>query len=762
MSCCDGTPATTLNAINAAAAARGPQVDPSFVHVVGPARSHIDFLVPGMHCGSCLSTVERALGALPRVSARASLTSHRVSCDFDPSTASPDDLSSAIEACGYAARPFDAMAFDSAASDDVGRELVRSMAVAGFAAGNIMLLSVSVWSGADAATRDLFHWVSAMIALPAIVFAGRPFFRSAWRALAARSVNMDVPISLGVILAATMSLYETAAHGEHAWFDAATTLLFFLLVGRFLDHRMREVARSAASKLMSLAARSAMRIERNGAVTHVPIGQIGVGDIVQIAAGERVPIDGAVVSGRSDIDSSMLTGESGPRPVAEGGQVFAGTLNLTGPITVRVSKRSGDTLLAEIMRLMEAAERSASRFVRLADRAARRYAPVVHLLAATTLIAWLVSGAGWHAALTACVAVLIITCPCALALAVPAVQVVASGFLLRRGIMIKDGTALEKLAGIDTVIFDKTGTLTAGKPALVESPVADLGTWEVAAALGQASRHPLALALADAAVGRGIGQAALSQVVERPGSGMEGSWNGVEVRLGRRDWVTGEDSAASPSEKPEIWLRIGDRAPLSFRFDDALRPDAAETVSELKRLGLDVMLLSGDLTPAVRAAADAVGIEEWHANCLPTEKAGALSRLKAEGKQILMIGDGINDAPALALATTSMSPANAADISQTAAAVVFTGAELGPVLTAIRTARAARRIILQNFALAIGYNLVAVPIAMLGEATPLIAAVAMSTSSVLVTANALRLSLPLRPKRLAPMATSALGEEVTA
>jgi Cu2+-exporting ATPase len=626
------------------------------------------------------------------------------------------------------------------------------MAVAGFAAGNIMLLSVSVWSGATDATRDLFHWISALIALPTIAYAGRPFFSSAWRALEARALNMDVPISLGVLLAVAMSLYETATHGQHAWFDASVGLLFFLLVGRYLDHRMRDVARSAAARLMSLAARSAMLVESDGSVSHVPISEVVAGDCVRIAAGERMPVDGIVIDGASDIDRSMLTGEADAEPVAAGQKVFAGTLNLTGPLTVRASGASGDTLLADIVRLMEQAEKSGSRFVHIADRAARVYAPAVHILSAATLLGWLAVGAGWHMALSTAVAVLIITCPCALGLAVPAVQVVASGLLLRRGIMLKDGAALEKLARIDTVVFDKTGTLTRGVPELVESPVADVRVWSVAAALGRASRHPLARGLADACATRKIDAAVLIEVVEHPGSGIEARWNGETVRLGRHGWVGGVGDSAGDG-RSELWLRIGAATPVVFRFEDALRSDAAETVAGLKERGFRVVLLSGDREQAVARMARRVGIAEWGFGCLPGDKAEALASLRADGRHVLMVGDGMNDAPALASADVSMSPASASDISQTAAGLVFTGTKLGPVLTALDTARAARWKILQNLTLAVVYNAVAVPIAMAGLATPLIAAVAMSSSSVIVTANALLLPILLREgKRSYPSA----------
>jgi len=718
-------------------------IDPTFVRVDEAGVGHIDFLVPEMHCAACIGRIEDSLSALPGVTrARANLTAHRVGIAFVPGIGNPDQMLAAIGSAGYSARPFDAFAFDAASRDAVGGDLVRCMAVAGFAAGNIMLLSVSVWSGADDATRGLFHWLSALIALPAIAYAGRPFFRSALRSISAGALNMDVPISIGVLLAAAMSLYETAIGGEHAYFDAAVSLLFFLLVGRFLDYRMRDVARSAAAKLMALSARSAMRIAADGSVTLIPIADIVPGDTVQVAAGERVPVDGTVIAGASDVDKSMLTGESEPEPVRTGGQAFAGTLNLTGPLTLTVTAKAGDTLLAEIVRLMDAAEHSSGLYVRLADRVSRYYAPFVHLVAIGTVIGWLLVGAGWHMALTTAVAVLIITCPCALGLAVPAVQVVASGFLLGRGIMVKDGGALERLAAIDTVVFDKTGTLTEGEPRLARSPAATPQEWALAAALGAQSRHPLARALARAAPRPAV-HPALDDIAEHPGEGMEGRLGDRVVRLGRRDFVGGASETSTAAES-EIWLRIGDEVPLRFGFEDTVRADAAETVAALRGEGLGIVLLSGDRREAVARVAALTGIDDWHAGMRPAEKAAFLADLAARGHRVLMVGDGLNDAPALASAFVSMSPANAADISQAAADIVFTGRNLAPVALSRDVARHARRIIRQNFFLAIGYNLIAVPIAILGFATPLIAAVAMSSSSVLVTANALKLNLVMR------------------
>ncbi len=758
MSCCGGSAANVTVDLRPEDTIVG-RVDPTFVREVAPGRAHVDFLVPDMHCGGCIAAIERSLAKQPGVAAaRANLTSHRVGVDFDTGAGSPDALLEAIERLGYSARPFDAAALAAADNDETGKSLLRSMAVAGFAAANIMLLSVSVWSGASDATRDLFHWISALIALPAIVYAGQPFFRTAWRALKGRSLNMDVPISLAVILAAGMSLFETATHGTDAWFDASVGLLFFLLVGRYLDHRMRGVARSAAARLLALSARSAMRVEADGTAIHVPVGEIAPGDRVRVAAGERVPVDATIVEGESDVDKSLLTGETDPERVVMGERVFAGTLNLTGPLLVDVTAKSTDSLLADIARLMESAERSGSRFVRIADRAARIYAPAVHGLSALTFVGWLLAGGGWHQALTAAIAVLIITCPCALGLAVPAVQVVASGILMRRGIMLKDGGALERLATVDTVVFDKTGTLTEGRPELTEAPLTDVNSWAIAAALGQASRHPLARSLARAAAARGIAPAALKNIVEQAGSGMEGAWNGHPVRLGRREWVGGK-AEEGQERRSEIWLRIGEAPAIAFRFDDALRADAATTVAALKAQHLGVLLFSGDNPETVASSAKRAGIAEWHADALPADKAGALSVLRGAGKHVLMVGDGINDAPALAAADVSMSPASASDISQTAASFVFTGPRLEPVLTALKVARAARRLTLQNIGLAVVYNACAVPIAMLGHATPLIAAIAMSASSIIVTANALRLSLAFRNRKGAkPAPVTALRE----
>ncbi|MGD9843962.1 MAG: heavy metal translocating P-type ATPase, partial [Variibacter sp.] len=461
---------------------------------LGDGLRQTDLSVPTIHCGGCIQKIERTLGALPDVAqARVNLTAKRVAIRWRGDT--PPSFIEALNGIGYEAHLYDPGAETDGA---LSKELVRALAVAGFAASNIMLLSVSIWSGATPETRDLFHWISALIALPALAYSGRIFFRSAWSALRHGQTNMDVPISLGVLLAFGLSLYETANGGAHAYFDASVSLLFFLLIGRALDHLMRERARTAVKGLARLAARGALVLQDDGTRTYLPVNEIAPGMTILLAAGERVPVDGRVVHGRSDIDRSLVSGESLPQTAAEGSTLQAGTLNLTGPLTIVATAAAQDSFLAEMMRMMEAAEGGRSLYRRVADRAARLYAPVVHLAALMTCIGWLIVSGDLHRALTVAIAVLIITCPCALGLAVPMVQAVAARRLFEKGIMVKDGSALERLAEIDTVIFDKTGTLTVGTPQLVGKAIAP-EVLALAGALAAHSRHPYSRALAAAA-----------------------------------------------------------------------------------------------------------------------------------------------------------------------------------------------------------------------------------------------------------------------
>jgi P-type Cu2+ transporter len=457
---------------------------------------------------------------------------------------------------------------------------------------------------------------------------------------------------------------------------------------------------------------------------------------VAVAVGERIPVDGVVEWGASDLDVSIVTGESVPQAVAPGAKVHAGTLSLTGPLTVRVTAAAKDSFLAEVISLMEVAEGAKAGYRRLADRAARYYSPVVHLLAVTAFVAWGLAGGDWKRAMLIAIAVLIITCPCALGLAVPVVQVVAAGRLFKNGIMVKDGSAMERLAQADSVLFDKTGTLTLGRPKLVDASDIPGPVLSLAAGLAAYSRHPLSRAICTVAAAP---FPVFDDVIEIPGSGLEARRADGTYRLGSRRFACGGSNSGDEASLEVVISRDGKELAV-IRFEDAPRQDAAASVRTLALDGMAVAVVSGDRVAPVRALAAQLGIDEWKAEVSPKDKAEFCASLSAGGRKVLMVGDGINDAPALRAAHVSMAPATAADIGRQAADFVFMHESLNAVPLAIDISRRAGRLIRQNFALAIGYNIIAVPIALAGYATPLIAAVAMSTSSIIVVANALRLN----------------------
>ena len=703
----------------------------------GTATLHL--MVDGLQCAACVWLIETALGRQPGVThARLNMTTRRLTVTWRTDETDANTVVDTVARIGYRAVPYDP---DRLGSDQqkTEKELLRALAVAGFGASNVMLLSVSVWAGhatgMGSATRDLMHWLSALICMPAIAYAVRPFARSAFQALRRGRTNMDVPITIGVCLATGMSLFETINSGPHAYFDGAMMLLFFLLIGRYLDQRARGRARSAAEQLLGLHATSVTVLNPDGRSAIVPPERVAPGATVLIAVGERIPVDGRVSDGVSDVDTGLITGETVPGTVRPGDQVFAGMLNLTAPLRLTVTAVGEGTLLAEIVRLMEVSEQGRAKYVAIADRVSRHYAPVVHVAALSTFLGWMfLMDAPWQVALMNAVAVLIITCPCALALAVPVVQVIASGRLMRQGILLKTATALERFAGIDTVVFDKTGTLTEGRPVPQLSGVAD-DDLRLAASLAAASRHPLARALARAVPGAAVA----TGVREIPGAGLALDTAEGEIRLGSRRF-TGAPESTQDAAGPELWLARPGAAPVRITFLDAPRADAAAVVGALKARGLDVRLLSGDRRGAVAAVAEQLGIADWRAEQTPADKTAVLAELAAQGRNVLMVGDGLNDAPALAAASVSMSPSTAVDVSQTAADVVFQGRHLRPIVEAFEVARRSGRLVKQNFGIALVYNLFAVPLAVAGLLTPLLAALAMSSSSLIVIANALRLS----------------------
>lgn len=696
----------------------------------------LNLLVDGMHCPSCVAIIESALKKQQAVTgARLNLSTRRLKVSWNGEKNLGDQWVSLINGMGYRAMPFDPASAETSEKREE-KFLLRCMAVAGFASGNMMLFSVPLWTS-DASTmsehtRLMFQWVQALIAVPAIAYCGLPFYRSAWRALREYRTNMDVPISVAVILATLMSFFEFFNHGAHTYFDSGVMLLFFLLIGRYLDARARGKARSTAHDLLQMMTGFATVLREEGTQQTIPLADIQEGMTLLIAAGEKIGADGTVIAGSSEIDTSLITGETLPRPAQVGTLLFAGMMNLAAPITLKVTKAGERSLLSEIIRLMETAEQSQARYVGIADMVSRWYTPLVHILAAATFIGWWAfMGAQWQVALLYAATVLIITCPCALGLAVPVVQVLASGWLMRRGILLKSGSALERLSAITHVAFDKTGTLTHGTPELQHVQAIPAEALARAASMAVHSKHPLSKALVRAY----SGPLEATTIEEVAGCGLAAAG----VKLGKASWCGVKNDAQDSAL--ELWLVEQRSAPVRFTFADALRRDAAGTIAKLRAAGLGVELLSGDRQPVVDAVSRELGIPHALAELTPVQKCERLEVLKQQGAKVLMVGDGLNDAPSLASASVSMSPSSAMDITQNAADIVFQGSDLSPVFTSWKIAQFSQTLVKQNFVLAMLYNVIAIPMAVLGHVTPLIAAVAMSSSSLVVIANAMRLNL---------------------
>ena len=710
----------------------------SFVIEESDGTNSLNLLVDGMHCPSCVAIIEGALKKQENIAyARLNLSTKRLKISWNGDKKQGDTFVNLINSMGYKAVPFDVETSESAEKKEE-KFLLRCLAVAGFASGNLMLFSVPLWTSDSISmggmTRNFFYWVQAVIAIPAIIYCGRPFYTSAWRAIKEGHTNMDVPISVAVILATLMSLFETANHGQHSYFDSGVMLLFFLLIGRYLDSRARGSARSAAHDLLQMMTGFTTILKEDGSQETIPLADIKEGMVLLVSTGEKIGADGEVIKGISELDTSLITGETMPTKVEEGSKVFAGTINISAPISIRVTKAGERSLLAEIIRLMEHAEQSQARYVTIADKISGWYTPVVHLLAAGTFFGWLYAGAQWQVALLYAATVLIITCPCALGLAVPVVQVLASGKLMKSGTLIKSGSALERIAGITHVVFDKTGTLTLGKPELLHKEVYSMEELQLAASMAVHSKHPLSRAICDAYKGTLID----IETKEIAGFGLQAIYNGKTIKLGKRQWCGPEST--DKDESLELWLADGQEQ-TRFIFADKIRLDAKEIIHSFKDHKIHTLLLSGDRQEVVKSVAAELGIGEFYAGLSPTEKCHKIEALKLLGANVLMVGDGLNDAPSLASATVSISPASAIEITQNTADIIFQGDKLKPVLNIWEVANFTQKLVKQNFMLAILYNVIAIPMAVFGYVTPLIAAIAMSSSSLLVIANAMRLNI---------------------
>lgn len=699
----------------------------------------LDLKVGGAHCAACIQKIESALHRQENIDfARLNFSTKRLHIEWVGTPEDADRFAHIIEDLGYSVSVFDT-GFIESDSDAESRDLLVKLGIAGFATGNIMLLSFALWTTTTEimgmATRDFMHLITALIAIPTVLYSGQPFFRSAYSALKVKTTNMDVPISLALVLATGMSLFETFRHGEHVYFDSAVMLIFFLLIGRYLDSKARRNARSNATELLSMLSGTATILD-NGETKLIPIRDIREGMTLVIAAGQKVPADAVITKGSSNIDTALVTGETIPRETNVGDTIYAGTMNLDAPLTATVCKATNDSLLSDIIRLIEKAEQSQAQYVRLADKAAQFYTPTVHFLALASFLGWwLIGGIAWQSALMISVTVLIITCPCALGLAVPVVQILATGSLMKRGILVKSGDALERLAKVDHFFFDKTGTLTLGKPQLLNPEHYDRESLKIAASLAVHSHHPLSKAIC----AHWDDQVVDMNPEEIPNKGVQ--WK--SYRLGSRKWCGDEDFKA-PEHTLELWLNTGDQKPIVFLFSDRLRDDSQKVIQDILAMNMHVSLISGDRAQAANEIGEKLSISTIWSECSPTQKYEILENCRSDGSHIAMVGDGLNDAPVLAGADVSLSPSSAIDLAQNSADIIFNGDQLRPVLTAYNTAFFTQRLVKQNFALAILYNLCAVPLALSGMVTPMIAAIAMSSSSLIVIANSYRLKLKMK------------------
>lgn len=679
--------------------------------------------LPTIHCAACIGKVERILMAMPGVhSARVNLSLKRA--QISAQDVAVETVTETLRANGFEAHALDQTSLGQG-RDDVGQALLTRLAVAGFAMMNVMLLSVAVWSGATDATRDMFHLISAAISLPAVIFSAQPFFKSGWSALSVRRLNMDVPISLAILLACGLSLFETLEGGRHAYFDAALSLTFFLLIGRYLDHRTRAAARSAAKSLTALEVHTAQRQTETGFET-TRVSDLAVGDVILVPTGMRVPVDGTLTSKEASVDRAFLTGETESVALSTGQPVQAGEVNLGAPFELTATAVGADTTLRRVSALVEMAENSRSTYTALADRAAQIYAPAVHLLALAAFAVWVSMTGDLRYALNIAIAVLIITCPCALGLAVPAVATAAIGRLYDMGFLVKHGTALERLAEIDRVVFDKTGTLTEIGSDLRLDHLSAKET-SVLLALAQASAHPMSRAIAEAL--SASRPATLTEVEEVPGKGVRGVFDGMPVRLGAGTWLG--------SDQDGVGLRIGSARPQMLRTGERIRAGVPEAIAGMKGMGLPVRMMTGDRTIAADRIAGSLGID-YDSRITAEGKHDMLQQLAADGHKVGMIGDGLNDTAALAQAHASIAPSTALDATRNAADIVVLRDSFEDLPKVLRIARQSVALSKQNFRIATIYNLIAVPIALLGYATPLVAALAMSASSITVLVNALR------------------------
>ena len=736
-----------------------PEVQADFVAAGQGGEREAVLMLGGITCAACVWLIEQQLLRLDGV-VRVDLnySTHRARVVWDNDRTALSDILLRIQSTGYTAAPYDVQKVEVQAQKERKQSIVR-LAVAGLAMMQTMMFALPTYFyGGDIEPLylSILHWGGFLMALPAVFYSAQPFYRGAWRDLKNRRVGMDTPIALAIVMTFAAGIYSLATNaGQGMYFESIAMLVFFLLGGRFMEQIARRKAGSAAERLVKLVPAFCHKMAGFPAdeeVEEAVVAQLQSGDVVLVKPGEVVPADGTVLSGESEVNEAMLTGESLPVAKVRDAKVVAGTLNTTGPLVVRIDSAGSGTRLAHIVRLLDRALAQKPRLAEMADRYASAFVFGELLLAVPVFAGW-----AWYAdaqtALWITVALLVITCPCALSLATPTALAASTGTLAAEGVLVGGKQSLETLAQIDDIVFDKTGTLTKGE--LSVSRIIGLGRLKndealaVAQALERQSEHPVARAILRCPLSDGLPHIGVGQRVNRVGHGVSAQ---IDIggktlvwALGRAGFVA-ETAGALPPDAAHIahdgsmvFLGNSEGFQTAFLLEDGIKDGAAGMAAELKKRGMRLHLLSGDRTAAVAHVAAQLGLDEYRAEAAPEDKLAYVEGLQRQGRKVLMVGDGINDAPVLARADVSAAVAGGADVARDGADVVLLGDDMGVLPLMIDQAVRTRAVIRQNLSWASAYNIIAVPLAVLGYVKPWIAALGMSASSLLVLGNALRL-----------------------